>query len=116
MPLFHKGKLDRSRARRDNASLCPTLRFAQHRLHARVISATILCAGTNEGDDVSSQDLEGTFWFCLKHDAVEPFDGCGSQNRIGPFDDRDAAAHALSTIAERERRYDAEDAAWDGDE
>jgi len=60
-----------------------------------------------------SKDLTGTFWFCVDHHTVEPFAGCGSQNRIGPFDTEDAAAHALQTIADRERRYDAEDAAWD---
>jgi hypothetical protein len=64
---------------------------------------------------VTSRDLEGTWWFCLEHETVEPFDGCGSQNRIGPWDTQEAAGNALSTIAERERRYDEEDAAWDGD-
>jgi hypothetical protein len=64
---------------------------------------------------VSAPDLEKTYWFCVKHRAVEPFEGCGSQNRIGPFDTSEQAAQALDTIADRERRYDAEDAAWDGD-
>jgi len=64
---------------------------------------------------VSARDLEGTYWFCLEHHEVEPFKGCGSQNRIGPFDTSTDAANALDTIAERERRYEAEDAAWDGD-
>ena len=64
---------------------------------------------------MSAKDLEGTFWFCLEHHAVEPFDGCGSDNRIGPFDTESDAANALNTVAERERRYDAEDSAWNGD-
>ena len=63
---------------------------------------------------MGTKDLSGTFWFCQKHHAVEPFDGCGSHQRIGPFDTEAEAASALDTIAERERRYDAEDAAWDG--
>jgi hypothetical protein len=62
----------------------------------------------------STEDLESTFWFCETHHAVEPFHGCGSGKRIGPFDSETAAANALQTIAERERRYDSEDAAWDG--
>jgi hypothetical protein len=65
---------------------------------------------------MNARDLEGTFWFCLEHHAVEPFDGCGSRNRIGPFDTEADAANALKTVAERERRYDAEDSAWEGDE
>jgi hypothetical protein len=64
---------------------------------------------------VSTEDRHGTYWFCLDHHRAEPFEGCGSQNRIGPFDTEDAAAHALETIAARERRYDQEDAAWNGD-
>jgi hypothetical protein len=64
---------------------------------------------------VTANDHEGTWWFCLKHHAVEDFAGCGSSNRIGPFDSQSAAANALDTIAKRESRYDAEDSAWDGD-
>jgi len=62
---------------------------------------------------MSTRDREGTFWFCVDHHTVEQFPGCGSQNRIGPFDTEAAAADALKTIADRERRYDAEDSAWD---
>ncbi|MCW2525015.1 MAG: hypothetical protein JWO63_3350 [Frankiales bacterium] len=64
---------------------------------------------------MSTKDLHGTFWYCEDHHTVEPFEGCGSKNRIGPFKTEDEAAHALETIAARERRYDQEDAAWDDD-
>ncbi|MGX7680513.1 hypothetical protein ACSMXN_16610 [Jatrophihabitans sp. DSM 45814] len=64
---------------------------------------------------MSTTDREGTYWFCETHHTVEPFNGCGSKNRIGPFDTAEAAANALKTIADRERRYDAEDSAWNGD-
>ena len=64
---------------------------------------------------MSTEDRHGTFWFCLDHHAVEAFEGCGSHNRIGPFATEAEAAHALQTIAERERRYDQEDSAWEGD-
>ncbi len=62
---------------------------------------------------MSSKDLTGTYWFCIDHHGVESFPGCGSRNRIGPFDTEAAAGHALQTIADRERRYDAEDSAWE---
>ena len=62
----------------------------------------------------STEDLEPTFWYCQKHRTVEPFHGCGSTERIGPFDTEAEAAAALQTIAARERTYDAEDADWDG--
>jgi hypothetical protein len=65
---------------------------------------------------MSTQDLTPTFWFCLAHHRAEPFAGCGSHNRIGPFDTEAEAAQALETIAARERRYHAEDRRWeDGD-
>ena len=63
---------------------------------------------------MGTKDLSGTFWFCQQHHTVEPFAGCGSKQRIGPFDTEAEAAKALDTIADRNRRYDAEDAAWDG--
>ena len=64
---------------------------------------------------MSTDDLSGTYWFCIKHHVVEDFAGCGSKNRIGPFKTSDHAQHALQTIAERESRYAAEDEKWDGD-
>jgi hypothetical protein len=71
---------------------------------------------SKEERNVSTEDLEGTYWFCLEHHAVEQFAGCGSKNRIGPFHSSTDAQNALKTIADRESRYAAEDAAWDGDE
>jgi hypothetical protein len=65
---------------------------------------------------VNTTDLAGTYWFCVDHHVVETFAGCGSHNRIGPFDAESEAAHALETIADRERRYTAADSTWDGDE
>jgi hypothetical protein len=65
---------------------------------------------------VGTEDLEGTFRFCLEYHAVESFAGCGSKNRIGPFTSSEDAQNALKIIADRESRYAAEDAAWDGDE
>jgi hypothetical protein len=59
---------------------------------------------------MSTEDLQGTFWYCEDHSTVEEFAGCRGPHRIGPFATREAAANALQTIADRERRYDAEDA------
>lgn len=64
---------------------------------------------------VSTQDLSGTYWFCIDHHKAETFAGCGGHNRIGPFATEAEAAKALQTIADRERRYDADDATWDAD-
>ncbi len=54
--------------------------------------------------------LDGTFWYCMTHRGVEPYHGCKNADRIGPFPTETEAAHALQTIAEREKRYEREDA------
>ena len=86
------------------------------RLQSGTIRVTILNYGPQEmRKSVGTKDLEPTFWFCLDHHTVEDFAGCGSRNRIGPFDTQSEAAKALDTVAERERRFDAEDSAWEGE-
>lgn len=63
---------------------------------------------------MNTQDLTSTFWYCSDHHRAEAFADCDSHNRIGPFPSLADAAQALQTIAAREDRFDAEDAAWDG--
>jgi hypothetical protein len=60
-----------------------------------------------------TKDLAGTYWYCVTHERVERFEETDSHNRIGPFDDPQSAANALQTIADREKRYEKEDSAWD---
>lgn len=62
----------------------------------------------------TSDKRDDEFWYCQEHHRVEKYRDTDSTDRIGPFDSYDAAAHALQTIADREKRYDAEDEAWDG--
>jgi hypothetical protein len=63
-----------------------------------------------------TEDLVGTYWYCVKHHRVERFEDTDSQNRIGPFNDAQSAEQALHTIADREKRYEQEDSAWNGEE
>jgi hypothetical protein len=56
------------------------------------------------------------WWWCLKHQAVEPDGGCANLDRLGPFATVDEAAGALHRVQERNARYDAEDEAWEGSE
>ena len=52
---------------------------------------------------------EGPQWFyCLKHHKVEEALGCRAQDRLGPYDTREEAEHALEKVKER-------NAAWDDD-
>jgi hypothetical protein len=65
---------------------------------------------------MTSRELAGEYWFCLKHHRVEKFEDTDSANRIGPFASADAAAHALQTIRERERAYETSDSKWEDNE
>ncbi|GAB3351013.1 hypothetical protein [Modestobacter lapidis] len=55
---------------------------------------------------------EGSWFYCLKHDAVETRDGCAERHRLGPYDTRAEAEQALQIVAERNEKADAEDRAW----
>jgi len=54
----------------------------------------------------------GPWYFCLKHHTVETRDGCAERHRLGPYDTRAEAEHALQKVAERNEQEDAADADW----
>ncbi|WP_040163156.1 hypothetical protein [Nigerium massiliense] len=49
---------------------------------------------------------EGQWYYCLKHHAVEPFEACRSEDRLGPYPTREEAAHALEKVQERNEEWD----------
>jgi hypothetical protein len=52
-------------------------------------------------------DPRGPWFFCLKHHAVESYEGCKALDRLGPYEVREDAEQALARVAERNQ-------AWDG--
>ncbi len=46
------------------------------------------------------------FWYCVKHQAVEDAEGCAPIDRLGPYDTREDAEHALQKAAERNQEWD----------
>ena len=50
---------------------------------------------------------EGPWFFCLKHNTVEPKDGCAERHRLGPYETREEAEHAVESVAEREEKLTA---------
>lgn len=50
-----------------------------------------------------------TWYYCLEHHRVEPLDGCPNSERLGPYETKDEAEHALELAAERSAAFDAED-------
>jgi hypothetical protein len=55
-------------------------------------------------------DGDKNWWFCLTHNTVEDDDGaCPGKDRLGPYPTREAAEHALQTVQERNKEWDAQD-------
>jgi hypothetical protein len=57
-------------------------------------------------------DATESWWWCLKHNEVEPDSGCGHMDRLGPYATREMAAQGLETAAGRTQAWDDEDEEW----
>ena len=57
-----------------------------------------------------------SYWFCVKHHAVEETGGqiCPPIDRLGPFASYAEAEGALDKAAERNEEWEAEDARFEG--
>ncbi|UGQ10615.1 hypothetical protein LO772_27825 [Yinghuangia sp. ASG 101] len=55
------------------------------------------------------------WYYCLRHATAEEGAGCRAADRLGPYESRQAAEHALESAAERTRTEDRRDADWDDD-
>jgi hypothetical protein len=73
------------------------------------------CAPGNDAC-MTSRELSGEYWFCMKHHRVEKYEDTDSSNRIGPFKSEREAADALQTISDREKAYDKSDSDWDDEQ
>ena len=49
---------------------------------------------------------EGQWYWCLDHGVVEPYYGCRSATRLGPYATRDDASQALARVRERNEEWD----------
>jgi hypothetical protein len=52
------------------------------------------------------------WYYCLKHGTVEGPEGCRAADRLGPYPDRETAAHALDIARERTEAADEADREW----
>ena len=50
-----------------------------------------------------------SWYYCLEHQQVEPDDGCANAERMGPYETKEAAEHALELAAERNAAFDEDD-------
>lgn len=58
---------------------------------------------------------DGEWYWCLTHNTVEPYEGCKSEDRLGPYATIEEAQNALATVQKRNEQWDREDAEFDGD-
>lgn len=49
---------------------------------------------------------ENEYYFCLKHHAVEPWDGCKATDRLGPYPTKAEAQAALERVAARNEAWE----------
>lgn len=49
---------------------------------------------------------QGEWYYCLDHHAVEPYEGCKSATRLGPYATPADAANALEKVAERNEDWE----------
>lgn len=59
---------------------------------------------------------EGEWYYCLDHHTVEPYLGCKSITRLGPYATAEDAAHALEKVASRNEEWDNDPRFNDDDE
>jgi hypothetical protein len=50
--------------------------------------------------------LSADWYYCLEHRAVEPYEGCRSATRLGPYRTIDEAQAALIRVAQRNEAWD----------
>lgn len=54
----------------------------------------------------------GGWYYCLRHQRVEPEAGCRAVDRLGPYPDQETAARALEIAQERTEAADEADRRW----
>ena len=53
-------------------------------------------------------DTEQRWYYCLRHNTVEPEPGCPAKDRLGPYPTQEEAARALEKVRERNKEWDAQ--------
>jgi hypothetical protein len=54
-------------------------------------------------------DTDQQWWYCLRHNTVEQEAGCPAKDRLGPYQTKQDAEHALDTVRKRNDEWDRQD-------
>ncbi|MDZ7577863.1 MAG: hypothetical protein U0904_06795 [Candidatus Nanopelagicales bacterium] len=57
--------------------------------------------------------MSARWWYCLKHERVEPDAACPNSDRLGPFDTEKDAAGALEVARKRNEAWERSDKEWE---
>lgn len=61
--------------------------------------------------------MAGNWWWCMRHARAETGDDvCPPDDRMGPYESRDAAEHWKDRLEARNDKWDREDKEWTGEE
>lgn len=63
-----------------------------------------------------AKDHADEWYYCLTHKTVEPYEGCKSADRLGPYPTQQDAQQALERAEERNEAYDTDPRFNDPDE
>jgi hypothetical protein len=67
-------------------------------------------------DVMSNSGVGGRYYWCLRHNRVETdHNVCAERYRLGPYATAAEAERALEKVADRNEKWDAEDARWSGE-
>ena len=61
-----------------------------------------------------AEDHSNEWYYCVKHNKVEPYEGCQAADRLGPYSSPEEAARALEKVEERNEAWD-NDPRWRDD-
>ncbi|MFC0626106.1 hypothetical protein [Kribbella deserti] len=62
-----------------------------------------------------AEDHSNEWFYCTKHNTVEPYQGCSAGDRLGPYTSKEEAARALEKVEERNEAWD-KDPRWNDED
>src|ERR1700722_6989035 len=87
---------------------CLRRRITSICLYSRV-ETTNRPSGVMTHESTNLGDAHGDWYFCFKHNTVEPRDGCSPSDRMGPYPTPEDALNWKERVAERNKEWDADD-------
>lgn len=62
-------------------------------------------------------EAAGTWYWCLRHErAEEAGHACPAEDRLGPYESKQAAQHWRERVEARNDRWDEQDREWSGED